>query len=334
MKKFKVLATDGMDKVAVEELKKNPYFEIEVKKETPASELHAVAQSADFIILRSATKLKAKDFEALPQLKGVIRAGVGIDNVDLDAAKKSGVYVWNAPTGNFLATAEHAIALTFSLLRAIPFAHTASRTGGWAKKEASSKGRQIFGTYLGLFGCGNIGSRVVKIAKAAGMNVGVYDPYLKVAPEGAELLSMDDLLKKSDVITIHTPMTAETKNFFNYTRLKQMKKDSYIVNAARGGIIEEADLLKVLQEGHLAGAGLDVFEIEPFSFENATTKALLEHPAVIATPHIAASTREAQAAVGMECVEKLALIALAVSENNEAKMPKALALGSFLKFGS
>src|SRR5688572_19606292 len=121
MKKFKVLATDGMDKAAVEELKKNPHFEIEVKKETPVAELHSVAQSADFIILRSATKLKAKDFEALPQLKGVIRAGVGIDNVDLEAAKQKGVYVWNAPTGNFLATAEHAIALTFSLLRAIPF---------------------------------------------------------------------------------------------------------------------------------------------------------------------------------------------------------------------
>lgn len=332
MKKFKVLATDGMDKAAVEKLKKNPHFEIEVRKETPAAELHAVAQSADFIILRSATKLKAKDFEALPQLKGVIRAGVGIDNVDLEAAKQKGVYVWNAPTGNFLATAEHAIALTFSILRAIPFSHSASRTGGWAKKDASSKGRQIQGAYLGLYGCGNIGSRVVKIAKAAGMQVGVYDPYLKAAPEGAELISADELLKKADVITIHTPMTPETKGFFNYTRLKQMKKDSYIVNAARGGIIVEADLLKALEEGHIAGAGLDVFEVEPFSFENATTKALLEHPHVVATPHIAASTREAQAAVGMECVEKLAQIAQAVADKNESKMPKPLAAGSFSKF--
>ncbi len=331
MTQFKVLATDGMDKAASEELKKNTSFQIEVRKETPAAELHAIAKDVDFIIIRSATKLGAKDFESLPKLKGVIRAGVGIDNVDLEAAKKAGVYVWNAPTGNFLATAEHAIALTFSLLRGIPFSHTASRTGVWAKKEASSMGRQIQGSYLGLFGCGNIGSRVVNIAVAAGMKVGIYDPYLKLAPSGAELISIDQLLANSDIITIHTPMTSETKGFFNLERMMKMKKDSYLVNAARGGIIVEADLLKVLQEGHLAGAALDVFEKEPFSFENATSKALLEHPRVIATPHIAASTREAQAAVGMECVEKLAHIALAVSENNESQMPKALATGSFVK---
>lgn len=334
MKKFKVLATDGMDKVAAEELKKSSHFEIEVRKETPVAELHALAQNADFIILRSATKLGAKDFEALPNLKGVIRAGVGIDNVDLEAAKKSGVYVWNAPTGNFLATAEHAIALTFSLLRAIPFCHSSSRSGLWAKKEASSLGRQIQGTYLGLYGCGNIGSRVVNIASAAGMKVGVFDPYLKTAPVGAELISSDELLKKSDVITIHTPMTAETKGFFNFDCMMKMKKDSYLVNAARGGIIVESDLLRVLQEGHLAGAALDVFEKEPFSFENPTIKALLEHPRVIATPHIAASTREAQSAVGMECVEKLSLIASAVMEKNEAKMPKSLAVGIFSKLSS
>ncbi|MEZ4814540.1 MAG: hydroxyacid dehydrogenase [Bdellovibrionota bacterium] len=332
--KFKVLATDGMDQIAAEALKKNSYFELEVRKETPREEFHAIAKSADFIILRSATKIKAADFEALPNLKGVIRAGVGIDNVDLEAAKKSGVYVWNAPTGNFLATAEHAIALTFSLLRAIPFSHSASRLGVWAKKEASSLGRQIQGTYLGLYGCGNIGSRVVKIASAAGMKVGIFDPYLKVTPEGAELLSADELLSKSDVITIHTPMTSETKGFFNYDRMMKMKKGSYLVNAARGGIIVEADLLRALQEGHLAAAALDVYETEPFSFDNPMSKALLEHPRVIATPHIAASTREAQAAVGMECVEKLSAIAAAVTEKNEALMPKFLAAGSFSKLST
>lgn len=332
MKKFKVLATDGFDKVATEELKKNSSFEIEVRKETPAQELHALAADADFIIIRSATKIKGADFAALPNLKGVIRAGVGIDNVDLEAAKKNGVYVWNAPTGNFLATAEHAISLCLSLLRAIPFSHTASRQGTWAKKEASSMGRQIQGSYLGLYGCGNIGSRVVKIALGLGMKVGIFDPYLKVAPEGAELLTQDELLKKADLITIHTPMTPETKGFFNYERLKQMKKDSYLVNAARGGIIVEADLLKVLTEGHLSGAALDVFEKEPFSFDDATIKQLLEHPKVVATPHIAASTREAQAAVGMECVEKLFLISKAVTDKNESLMPKSLAQGTFAKF--
>lgn len=329
MKKFKVLATDGLDNEAAEALKKNSSFELEVRKETSVAELHDIGRSADFIILRSATKLGAKDFEQLTNLKGVIRAGVGIDNVDLDAAKKSGVFVWNAPTGNFLATAEHAIAMVFSLLRAIPFSHSASRQGSWAKKEASSKGRQIQGTYLGLFGCGNIGSRVAKIAHAAGMKVGIYDPYLLATPEGAEVLKIDELFKKSDVITIHTPMTAETKGFFNIDRLMKMKKDSYLVNAARGGIIVEADLLKVLQDGHLAGAALDVFEKEPFSFENPTTKALLEHPHVIATPHIAASTREAQAAVGMECVEKLTAIANAAHSRDPAKLPRVLAEGSF-----
>ena len=334
MKKLKVLATDGLDKVATEELKKDSRFEVEVRKETSVAELHAIGKSADFIIIRSATKLGAKDFEQLPQLKGIIRAGVGIDNVDLEAAKQNGVYVWNAPTGNFLATAEHAIAMVFSLLRAIPFSHSSSKLGNWAKKEASSLGRQIQGTYLGLYGCGNIGSRVAKIAHAAGMKVGIYDPYLLNPPEGIEILKIDELFQKSDVITIHTPMTAETKGFFNFDRLMKMKKDSYLVNAARGGIIVEADLLKALQEGHLAGAALDVFEKEPFTFENVTTKHLLEHPRVIATPHIAASTKEAQAAVGMECVEKLGVIAAAIEQQDNQKLPKYLAEGKFQKLSS
>ncbi len=334
MKKFKVLATDGFDKIATEELKKNPRFELEVRKETSLADLHTIGPNADFIIIRSATKIGPKEMTEFKNLKGVIRAGVGIDNVNLEAAKASGVYVWNAPTGNFLATAEHAIALIFSLFRAIPFSHNHSRQGKWAKKEASSMGRQIQGSYLGLFGCGNIGSRVAHIAHATGMKVGIFDPYLKNAPEGAELLTVEQLFAKSDVISIHTPMTEETKNFFNSDRFMKMKKDSYIVNAARGGIIVEADLLKALEAGHIAGAALDVFEKEPFSFENPSMKALLEHPNVIATPHIAASTKEAQAAVGLECVERLLAIAHAIDQQDANTLPRFLAEGSFGRLSS
>jgi D-3-phosphoglycerate dehydrogenase len=334
-KKFKVLATDGFDKKAHEFLAADSRFEINVRKETLAAELLDFARDADFLIIRSATKLGAKEFELLPKLKGVVRAGVGIDNVDLESAKKSGVYVWNAPTGNFLATAEHAIGLIVSLFRAIPLAHSMSLEGKWGKKEISSLGRQISGARLGLFGAGNIGSRVAKIAMGLGMKVGIYDPYLKASPvDGAELLNLDQLLAQSDVISIHTPLSAETKNFFNLENLQKMKKGSYLVNAARGGIIVEKDLLKVLENEQLSGAALDVFEKEPFDLNNPVTIALLRNSRFISTPHVAASTKEAQQAVGLESAEKLKLVVDAVIKGKEELLPKALSNGIFAKFCS
>ncbi len=331
--KFKVLATDGFDKKAQEFLSADSRFEVLVRKETSASELLEIARDVDFLIIRSATKLGAKEFELLPRLKGVVRAGVGIDNVDLESAKKCGVYVWNAPTGNFLATAEHAIGLIVSLFRAIPLAHSMSLEGKWGKKEISSLGRQIAGARLGLFGAGNIGSRVAKIAMGLGMKVGIYDPYLKTSPvEGTELLSIEQLLTQSDVISIHTPLSPETKNFFNLENLLKMKKGSYLVNAARGGIVVEKDLLKVLETDHLSGAALDVFEKEPFDVKDPVTSALIRNPRFISTPHVAASTKEAQQAVGLESAEKLKLVVDAVTKGKEELLPKPLGIGSFSKF--
>ena len=333
--KFKVLATDGFDKKAQEFLASDSRFEVVVRKETSASELLEVARDVDFLIIRSATKLGAKEFESLTQLKGVVRAGVGIDNVDLDSAKKFGVYVWNAPTGNFLATAEHAIGLIVSLLRAIPLAHSMGLEGKWGKKEISSMGRQIAGTRLGLFGAGNIGSRVAKIAVGLGMKVGIYDPYLKQSPvEGVELLSLDQLISQSDVVSIHTPLSAETKGFFNLENILKMKKGSYLVNAARGGIIVEKDLLKALESEHLAGAALDVFEKEPFDLKDPVISSLIKNPRFISTPHVAASTKEAQHAVGLESAEKLKLVTDAVLKNKEDLLPKPLSHGLFSRFSA
>jgi D-3-phosphoglycerate dehydrogenase len=334
-KKFKVLATDGFDKKAQEFLSADSRFEVIVRKETSATELIDFARDVDFLIIRSATKLGASEFKSLPHLKGVVRAGVGIDNVDLESAKKSGVYVWNAPTGNFLATAEHAIGLIVSLFRSIPLAHSMSLEGKWGKKEISSLGRQISGARLGLFGAGNIGSRVAKIALGLGMKVGIYDPYLKTTPvEGTELLTLDQLLTQSDIISVHTPLSAETKNFFNLENLQKMKKGSYLVNAARGGIVVEKDLLKVLETDHLAGAALDVFEKEPFDMKDPATIALIKNPRFISTPHVAASTREAQQAVGLESAEKLKLVADAIVSGKQELLPRSLSQGTFAKFSS
>ncbi len=331
-KKWTVIATDGLDKDAEKEFSSDSNFVIKVIKETPASELATLAAEADFLIIRSATKLAAKDFAALPKLKGVVRAGVGIDNVNLEDAKAAGVYVWNAPTGNFISTAEHTMALIFSLFRSIPQADAFAKAGKWAKKEISSAGRQVSEKTLGLFGAGNIGSRVAKMAVGVGMKVVIADPYLKSPPfEGVRLVSFDELLNESDVISIHTPFTPETKGKFNLDIFKKMKKGAFIVNAARGGIINEADLLVALKEGLLSGAGLDVFEKEPFDTSD-TIKALLADPRVIATPHIAASTQEAQKAVGIESAHKIKQVVKAAQANDQAQLPKYFAEGDFKKF--
>lgn len=335
MQKIRVLATDGFDKKAESFLAADNRFEVIVRKETSKEELIEIAKDAHFLIIRSATKVGQKEFESLPKLKGVVRAGVGIDNVDLESAKKHGVYVWNAPTGNFLATAEHALVLILSLLRAVPLAHSSALAGKWNKKEVSGYGRQIAGTKLGLFGAGNIGSRLAVLGKAIGMDVSIYDPYLKTSPSPEiKLVSVDELLSNSDVISIHTPMTNETKGFFNAEKISKMKKGSYLVNAARGGIIVERDLLAALQSGQLLGAALDVYENEPFDVNDPTTKALLSFPNFVSTPHVAASTKEAQAAVGMESSEKLKAVADCLEKKDFTTIPKPLADGARERFFS
>ena len=261
MAKMIVVATDGLDVEAQEMLRARAGIELRVNAATPKAELLNVLKDVNVAIIRSATVLDAAALSALPNLKGVLRAGVGIDNIDLKKSEELGIYVWNAPTGNFQATAELAMGLLFTASRKIAYATENARSGKWVKKEIGTNGRQMQGSTLGIFGAGNIGLRMAKMANAIGMNVLVCDPIFKTSEENPfAVVSFDELLSKSDFITIHSPLLDSTKHKFDLNAFKKMKKGALIVNAARGGIIKEADLLQALKEGILGGAALDVFE--------------------------------------------------------------------------
>jgi len=323
MSKIKVLATDGLDLEAQEKLKQSSGILLSVNSATPKGELVSALKEMDFAVIRSATVLNAEVLAQLPNLKGVLRAGVGIDNIDLKKAEELGIHVWNAPTGNFQATAELALALLFSLSRKIVFATEAARKGYWAKKEIGTSGRQMQGSTLGIFGAGNIGLRLAKMGSALGMKILVCDPVFKENPEQAfRSVTFDTLLAESDFISIHSPLLDSTKYKFNTAAFKKMKKGALLVNAARGGIICEADLLAALKEGLLGGVGLDVFEVEPFSADQNIISELLKHEKVIATPHVGAQTAESQKAVGLESADKILQVVGALNAAGTA--PKAL----------
>lgn len=323
MSKFVVVATDGLDLEAQEKLKARSGIELRVLASTPKNEVLQALQDADLAIIRSATVLDAAALAALPNLKGVLRAGVGIDNIDLKKSEELGIFVWNAPTGNFQATAELALGLLFALSRKIAFATENARSGKWVKKEIGTTGRQMLGSTLGVFGAGNIGLRVAKMAKAIGMNVLVTDPVFKTSEEAPfAVVAFEELLAKSDFISIHSPFLDSTKHKFNLAAFKKMKKGALLVNAARGGIINEGDLLLALKEGLLGGAALDVFEKEPFDAGNPQTLELLKHEKFIATPHVGAQTAESQKAVGLETADKILAIHSALTGQGVA--PKAL----------
>lgn len=318
---LKVVATDGLDKEAQDFLRSDSAIELTVNSATAPAELEAALSKADIAIIRSATNLNASVLGFLPQLKGVLRAGVGIDNIDLQSATQLGIWVWNAPTGNFQATAELALGLIFALARQIPQAAAAGHAGKWAKKELSAMGRQLSGNTLGIFGSGNIGLRLARMGAALGMKVVVCDPFYKESE--FPVLGFADFLKSSDFISIHTPLLPDTKHVFNLSSFAQMKTTSFIVNCARGGIIKEDDLVKALEQKLIAGAALDVFEHEPFDPTQATYAKLLADSRVVTTPHMGASTKESQRLVGLETAEKIRALSLALGQR-DAKAPKAL----------
>lgn len=318
MKKLVVMATDGFDKEAEAELKKNPDIEIKVFKGVPAAELVATAQEADILIIRSATVLTREAIGQLPNLKGILRAGVGIDNIDLAATDEHGVLVWNAPSGNFQATAELAIGLLFATARKIPFADAAAKKGVWNKKDIGTSGRQLSGSTLGIFGAGNIGMRVAKMARGLGMHVQICDP-LYLGSADYKKVSFDELLSLSDFITIHAPFLPSTKHAFTLDAFRKMKPSALLIHAARGGIVKDSDLAQALDENLIAGAGIDVFEKEPF---DSSYEKLLQNPKVVATPHVGASTLESQRLVGLESAEKILKVAAALVTGGKA--PKIL----------
>ena len=257
--------------------------------------LEALGKGVDAVLIRSATKMDAEAIAAAKGLKVIARAGVGLDNVDIPAAPAAGVMVVNAPTSNIVSAAELAISLLLASARFISPAHAALKNGKWARSKYT--GAELFEKTLGIVGFGRIGQLVAHRMQAFGMNVIAYDPYLqpaRAAQLGVELVELDDLLKRSDFITIHLPKTKETANLIGVEALKKVKKEVRIINAARGGVLDEAALYDAITEGRVAGAGLDVYVTEP-----CTDSPLFQLDQVVATPHLGASTDEAQERAGI-----------------------------------
>ncbi len=257
--------------------------------------LEALGKGVDAVLIRSATKMDAEAIAAAKGLKVIARAGVGLDNVDIPAATAAGVMVVNAPTSNIVSAAELAISLLLASARFISPAHAALKAGKWARSKYT--GAELFEKTLGIVGFGRIGQLVAHRMQAFGMSVIAYDPYLqpaRAAQLGVELVELDDLLKRSDFITIHLPKTKETANLIGVDALKKVKKEVRIINAARGGVLDEAALYDAITEGRVAGAGLDVYVTEP-----CTDSPLFQLDQVVATPHLGASTDEAQERAGI-----------------------------------
>lgn len=298
---MKVLVSDALSPEGIEILKKAG-LEVDVRTGMSPDELKSCIGDYEGIVIRSATKMTAEVIEAASNLKVIGRAGSGLDNVDIPAASKKGVVVMNTPGGNTITTAEHAISMMLALARQIPQATASIKAGRWEKKKFI--GVEMFNKTLGIIGIGNIGSQVAKKAHGLEMNVIAFDPFLKEekAKEiGVEKVTLEELFKRSDFITIHTPVTPETKYLINKETIGVMKDGVRIVNCARGGIINEQDLYDAARSGKVAGAALDVFEKEP-----PGDLPLLKLDQIICTPHLGASTTEAQLNVAIKVAEQIA----------------------------
>jgi D-3-phosphoglycerate dehydrogenase len=296
----KVLIADKLSARAVEILKARG-IAVDVKTGRKEAELADLIGGYDGLAVRSATKLSAKVLAAGKRLKVVGRAGIGVDNIDLAAATARGIVVMNTPTGNAVTTAEHAIALMFALARQIPEADRSTQAGKWEKNRFL--GVELSGKTLGIVGCGNIGSIVADRARGLHMKVIAYDPFLlpeRAASLNVERVELVELFKRADIVTLHVPLTGETRHMIGRDSLKLMKKGVRIVNCARGGLDDERAMRGALDSGRIAGAAFDVFEPEP-----ATKSALFGHERFIATPHLGAATEEAQENVALQVAEQI-----------------------------
>ncbi|MCS6769274.1 MAG: D-2-hydroxyacid dehydrogenase [Candidatus Caldarchaeum sp.] len=299
---LRVLVADPIDQASVKMLKEAG-FEVEYRPDISAAELEKTVKGCSVLVVRGRTKVTAKVIESgLPSLKVVGRAGVGLDNVDVEAAARHGVKVLNTPEAPTNSVAELVIGLMLAVSRKIAWCDRVMRAGKWPKHEAM--GVELAGKTLGVIGYGRIGRAVAKIAHAMGMRILAYDviqiPAELLEEADAKLTSLEEVLKNSDVITLHVPLTPETRHFINSEKLALLKPSAILVNASRGEVVDEEALYKALSTGRLAGAGLDVFEREP-----PTGSKLLELDNVVATPHIGAQTYEAQEAAGRMLAAKI-----------------------------
>jgi D-3-phosphoglycerate dehydrogenase len=299
MKNWKVILTDGLSQEGKDVLSKD--VDVIDCSGISGEDLLKMVSDCHGLIVRGRTRVIAAILDAAPHLKVVGRAGVGVDNIDLATAQSRGVTVVNAPTSTSIAVAEHTLALMLSLVRQIPQADTSMKAGLWNKKQLG--GTELNAKTLGIIGMGHIGSGVAQRASAFGVKVLGYDPFLDKATihqRGAQPEDLNDLLVQSDFISLHIPLTPETRGMINGQILGLMKRGAYLICAARGGIVDETALLNALESGQIAGAALDVFNKEPPGLT-----ALVAHPNVVATPHIGAQTSEAQTRAAVDIAEEV-----------------------------
>ncbi|MBW2705315.1 MAG: phosphoglycerate dehydrogenase, partial [Deltaproteobacteria bacterium] len=298
---MKVLVSDVLGEVGIKMFQDASGIEVDVKTGLAPDELKHIIGEYDALVIRSATKVTEELLEAAKSLKVVGRAGIGLDNVDIPAATKRGVVVMNTPTGNVITTAEHTIAMMMALTRNIPWGTSTLKEGLWEKKKL--QGREVYNKVLGIIGLGKIGSIVADRARGLKMQVIVHDSFVtreQIEKAGFESVSLDDLYRRADFITLHVPKLKDTIGLLNKAAFEKMKDGVMIINCARGGIVDEADLNDALRSGKVAGAALDVFENEP-----PGVCPLFEVDRVICTPNLGASTLEAQTNVAVQVAEQI-----------------------------
>ncbi len=315
--KMKVLISDSLSQEGLAILRGAKGLEVDVHESIPPDKLKEMIKDYDALIVRSGTKVTRDIIQNAVKMRVIGRAGVGLDNVDVDAASERGIIVMNAPEGNTIATAEHTMSLLLSLARKVPQANESLRQNKWDRKGLM--GLELYGKTLGIVGLGRVGGEVAKRAQSFGMPILAYDPYLsadKANKLNIELSSFDDLLSRSDFITVHTPLTKETKYIIGAKEFEKMKKGVRILNCARGGIINEKALEQAILSGKVAGAALDVFEEEP-----PKNHPLLKLDQVIATPHLGASTNEAQVNVAIDIAKQVVDVLLDRGIRNAVNYP-------------
>src|SRR5438477_5365904 len=333
---MRILISDDLSAEAKAILERIPGAQVDVRVGLKPQELREIIGGYEALAVRSATKVTKEILEAAQKLRVIGRAGTGVDNIDLAAASRRGVVVMNAPGGNSVSVAEHTVALLLALARQVADASQSTRGGKWEKKKFAS-GRELFGKTLGVIGTGNIGALVVQRAKSFGLKVIAYDPFLSAeaaAKLGVELVELADIFKRADAITLHVPLTEQTRNMIAAPQLQQMRRGALLINCARGGLIDEKALADSLRSKHLGGAALDVFETEPppadhplFGCEN-----------FIATPHLGGSTEDAQQNVAVIVCEAMVEYLTTGTIRNAVNVPSVSGevlerLGPFLRLG-
>ncbi len=312
----KVLISDKLSQAAVDIFKRRG-IDVDFRVGLPKDELVGIVGRYDGLVIRSATKVTGEILGAAGNLKVIGRAGIGVDNIDMATATAKGIVVMNTPFGNSITTAEHAIAMLLALARQIPSADISTQGGKWEKSRFM--GVEVTSKTLGVIGCGNIGSIVAERAKGLHMRVMAYDPFLsseRADQLGVEKVELDDLLSRADFISLHTPLTDQTRKILSADSINKTKRGVRIVNCARGGLIDEAALKAALESGHVAGAALDVFEEEP-----AKGNILFGTQNLIATPHLGAATKEAQENVALQVAEQVSDFLLTGAVTNALNMP-------------